>query len=106
MYKNIGVEEAKILIENGGITVLDVRLKEDCEKEKLPGAINIFFGEYDFDEMADELDKEKPCLVYCKIGVGSLKAIEMMEDLGFDELYNMSGGIDKWKEMGYRYETK
>ena len=44
--------------------------------------------------------------MYCKIGVGSLKAIEMMEELGFDELYNMSGGIDKWKEMGYRYETK
>ena len=33
LYKNIGVEEAKILIGNGGITVLDVRLKEDYEKK-------------------------------------------------------------------------
>ena len=100
MYKNIGVEEAKLLIEAGNLTILDVRLKEDYERERLPGAINIFFGEYDFEEQADELPKDKACLVYCKVGIGSMKALEIMEALGFEELYNMSGGIDKWKEMG------
>ncbi|GLI58297.1 hypothetical protein PM10SUCC1_38110 [Propionigenium maris DSM 9537] len=104
MYRDIGVEEARKLIEAGNLTVLDVRLREDWEREKLPGAINIFFGEYDFEEEADELLKDKPCLVYCKVGVGSLKAINMMEDLDFEELYHMAGGIDKWKEMGYETE--
>ena len=104
MYKDVGVEEAKRLVEAGNLTILDVRLKEDWERERIPGAINIFFGEYDFEEEADELPKDKSCLVYCKVGVGSLKAIQMMEDLDFEELYHMAGGIDKWKEMGYETE--
>lgn len=104
MYRDVGVEEACKLIDAGNITVLDVRLREDWEREKLPGAINIFFGEYDFEEEADELPKDRPCLVYCKVGVGSLKAVRMMEDLDFEELYHMAGGIDKWKEMGYETE--
>lgn len=104
MYRDIDVKEAKELMEKGGITILDVRLKEDYQRERIPGAINIFFGEYDFDELADELPKDIPCIVYCKVGVGSRKAIMMMEDLDFVELYNMSGGIDKWREMGYETE--
>jgi len=104
MYKNICVEEAKKMIEKGGITILDVRLREDFEREKIPGAINIFFGDYDFDEQADEILKEVPCLVYCKVGVGSMRALDIMEDLGFESLYNMSGGIDEWKEREYETE--
>lgn len=104
MYKNIGAEEAKRIIEQKEATLLDVRLREDYEREKIPGAINIFFGDYDFDEQADELPKGIPYIVYCKVGVGSLRALDLMGDLGFESLYNMSGGIDEWKEKGYETE--
>lgn len=101
MHQNISVEEAKSLIKEKNVVILDVRLKEDWAKEKIEGAVNIFFGDYDFDEQADELSKDNTYIVYCQVGVGSLKAISIMEDLGFEKLYNMSGGIKKWKEMGY-----
>jgi len=101
LHKNISVEEARHLMKEKDVVVLDVRLKEDWDREKIRGALNIFFGEYDFDEQVDELSRDNTYIVYCQVGIGSLKAISVMEDLGFDSLYNMSGGIKKWKEMGY-----
>lgn len=101
LYSNISVEEAKKIIDLEEVILLDVRLKEDYDKEKIDGAINIFFGEYDFDELVDELPKDKNIIVYCKVGVGSLKAIGIMEDLGFEKTHNLLGGIDRWKERGY-----
>lgn len=101
MYQNIEVEKVKEIIEKNGATIIDVRLKEDYNREKIEGALNIFFGDYDFDEQVDEFPKDNKYIIYCQVGVGSLKAIGIMEDLGFKDLYNMSGGLKKWKEMGY-----
>lgn len=101
MYQNIEVEKVKKMMEKNDVKIIDVRLKEDYDKEKIEGALNIFFGDYDFDEQVDELSKDNKYIIYCQVGVGSLKAIGIMEDLGFEELYNMSGGLKKWKEMGY-----
>ncbi len=101
MYKDLSVEESKNMLDSKEVNIIDVRLKEDYDREHISGAINIFFGDYDFDEQVDEYEKDEIYLIYCKIGVGSLKAIEIMEDLGFEKLYNMKGGIDKWMEVGY-----
>ena len=104
MYENIGVEEVKSMSDKEDVVIIDVRLKEEWASVRIKGAINIYFGDYDFDEQVEELAKGKTYLIYCQIGVGSLKAIQIMEDLGFEKIYNISGGIKKWKEMEYEVE--
>uniref|UniRef100_UPI00359FA028 rhodanese-like domain-containing protein n=1 Tax=Neisseria dentiae TaxID=194197 RepID=UPI00359FA028 len=39
---------------------------------------------------------EGPIVVYCHHGVRSLHTAMYLADAGFDELYNLQGGIDAW----------
>ncbi|MBL7995011.1 sulfurtransferase [bacterium] len=45
-----------------------------------------------------ELDKEKPVVVYCHHGVRSISGCLIMEQLGFKNVYNLSGGIDLYAQ--------
>jgi adenylyltransferase/sulfurtransferase len=48
---------------------------------------------------ADQISKEKKVVVYCRSGIRSEKAILALEALGgFDNLYNLSGGILAWSK--------
>jgi rhodanese-related sulfurtransferase len=36
--------------------------------------------------------------VYCKAGSRSGSAVDIMEDMGFREIYDLSGGIMSWQK--------
>lgn len=48
-----------------------------------------------------KLDKSKPVVVYCSIGVRSEKIGEQLQQSGFTKVYNLFGGIFKWINSGY-----
>ncbi len=48
---------------------------------------------------------EKTYLVYCQSGTRSARAAQIMSELGFTKVYNMRGGIAKWKDAGYPVVT-
>jgi len=94
-YQNLSVDEAKLLIqEEVNLVVLDVRTKEEYESGHLPNAILIPVAELQ-DRLA-ELDKDKKILVYCKTGIRSAKASQILVSHGFSSVYNLVGGIDAW----------
>ena len=43
---------------------------------------------------ADKIDRDKKVVIHCKVGGRSAKAVrELEEKFGFDNLYNLKGGI-------------
>jgi Rhodanese-related sulfurtransferase len=46
-----------------------------------------------------EIDNELPVIVYCEKGIRSVIAIQRLEALGFDKLYNLQGGMSEWKSQ-------
>ena len=46
------------------------------------------------------LIRAKRILIYCRSGKRSGKALSMMKELGFREVYNMLGGIVQWESGG------
>src|ERR1043165_1274753 len=44
-----------------------------------------------------ELPREKRIVVYCEKGVRSMIAIQRLQQLGFDNLYNLTGGMKAWR---------
>lgn len=93
--------EPKVFAEQAqqGI-VLDVRTPEEFTESHLPDARNIDYKNEAFKDSIQTLDKSKPYYVYCKSGVRSGKAAEIMREMGFTRVYNMEGGIDAWKKEG------
>ena len=96
----ISVSQAKSLIKNTkGLIILDVRTPEETAQGIIKGAIIIDIARNDFKDKVQKLDKTKPILVYCKAGGRSSTATEIMEELGFKKLYNLTEGYDEWKSV-------
>ena len=88
------------LIQNRtSFTVIDVRSNKDFEKGHIEGAINIPLG--DLREKTSEISKDEPIVVHCNKGVTGNAAQNLLINLGFTTVYNLSGG---YKE--YKVETK
>lgn len=83
---------------NSNAQILDVRTEEEFSSGHLPGALNINIMGYDFEEQIEELDRHRPYYVYCRSGGRSSSAVKMMKNKGFDEVYNMVGGILAWNK--------
>jgi len=103
-YEDITVQEAKVLIAdfqgNEAFTILDVRTPSEYDPEHIENAYLRNFYDTDFEEQLDSLNKNRIYLIYCRSGNRSGQAFNMMQNLGFKEVYNMLGGINSWKADG------
>jgi rhodanese-related sulfurtransferase len=82
------------------LVVLDIRTPEEFNAGALPDAINLDFYEADFRDRLAELDRDVPYVMYCNSGNRSATAADMMEELGFTEVYEIDGGIQAWAQSG------
>ena len=104
IIENITPEEAYILIQenkdNPNFVILDVRTPEEFLGEHIENAVNLDYYSDTFRNDLNKLDKNKTYLIYCRSGSRSENALNIMKELDFREVYNMSGGIIKWNSEG------
>lgn len=74
--------------------VIDVRSRREFREGHINGALNIPLPEVKRNAEKYVKSKEQKILVCCSSGTRSKKAIEIMEDLGYKELYNLKGGLE------------
>jgi len=92
----ITVRELKEKLGNGeGVSVLDVREPHEYEVANI-GARLIPLGE--LPERLVEIDRDETIAVHCKTGGRSARAVKLMQDAGFQNVYNVKGGITAWSE--------
>ena len=78
--------------------ILDVRTEEEWNDGIIPNAINIdIYKGQGFIYAVEELDKSKNYYVYCKAGGRSEQACNIMNQLGFENTYNLVGGMMQWR---------
>ena len=77
--------------------ILDVRTEEEVADGYIPNAknINILKGQAFVYEL-EALDKTKNYYVYCKAGGRSGQACVIMNQMGFENTYNLAGGFSQW----------
>src|SRR3712207_4850051 len=92
----ITVQELKGRMENGErVSVLDVREPHEYEVANI-GARLIPLGE--LPERLVELDRDESLAVHCKTGGRSARAVKLLKESGFQNVYNVKGGITAWSE--------
>jgi len=77
--------------------VIDVRTPEEFSKGHLQNAQNYDWNSSDFQRQVSTLDKSKPVFVYCLSGGRSTSAAKQMRVDGFKKVYELSGGMMKWR---------
>ena len=82
--------------EASGAVLLDVREPAELKQANIPEAIHMPMR--DVPVRLDELDAGKPLVVMCHSGARSRRVAEYLLTNGFDEVYNLAGGIDAWSQ--------
>lgn len=86
------------------LVVLDVRTPEEFAEGHLASAVNVDFYAADFADQLAGLDPDVPYVLYCRSGNRSGQTLDMMRDLGFSDVSELSGGVVSWVDAGYALE--
>jgi len=86
--------------------ILDVRTAKEFAENRIKGAKNIDVKAPDFQDNVAKLDKNGIYLLYCRGGVRSVSAMNLMKEWGFKEVYNLAGGLLRWQREELPLEGK
>lgn len=99
-------ERAAEVLDAGSddLVLLDIRTPDEFNQARLSDAVNIDYYAADFRENLSALDLEATYVVYCRTGNRSASAVQIMQELGFQRVYEIDGGIARWYESGLPLE--
>lgn len=86
-------EQAQRFAANENTLIVDARAVEEFEVSHLPNAKH-------FEEDLSDQSRDMPVLVYCTVGYRSALMAEKLKEQGFQKVYNLSGGLIHWKNIG------
>ena len=96
-YQSIPQDQAKQMMDKGGVIVLDVREQSEFDSGHIKGAVLLPVGTIDKESAAAVIpSKDSTVLVYCRSGNRSKTASEKLAKLGYRNIYEF-GGINSWK---------
>ena len=75
-------------------TIIDVRSKREFKESHLDNAINIPLLDIKRRIELYVRQKDKKILIYCEYGGRSAKAVKILNDLGYINVYNLKGGLE------------
>lgn len=95
--KSISPNELKAWMdEKRPFVLIDVR--EDWEREAYNiGGVHMPLG--DVIQRRNEIPVGQSTVIYCEKGIRSSIIIQRLENIGFNNLYNLSGGMSAWRKV-------
>jgi sulfur-carrier protein adenylyltransferase/sulfurtransferase len=84
----------------GSALFLDVREPDEYEQGALPGALHIPRGQLETNVEGKIPDRTQPIAVYCASGFRSAFAAKTLQELGYENVVNVEGGFNRWKDEG------
>ena len=90
VFKQVHVHEVRELVESGAY-IIDVRNKEEYDESHIKTAVNIPLCE--IRDRIDEIPRDKPVYLHCRTSQRSYNALMALQQLGFDNIWNISGSF-------------
>lgn len=104
--KDVGVMEATQLINHHDAVVLDVREDQEVAEGRIPQAKHIPLRQLVTRMTELEKFKGRPVVVNCRSGQRSASACRVLKKQGFEQVYNLAGGIIAWQQANMPLERK
>jgi rhodanese-related sulfurtransferase len=99
--REVSVEETKErLTANPSAKLIDVREDTEWEENHAAGAEHLGKGIIERDLEAQVPDKATELILYCGGGYRSALAADVLQRMGYTNVYSMAGGWKAWKEAG------
>ena len=93
-YPELTPKEAQALLRQNKATVIDVREPGEFQRARI-GGMNIPLG--DLVREVHRIPKKTAVILACRSGNRSEQALLKLQDLGFTNLHNLRGGLNRWR---------
>lgn len=84
---------------SNGAHLIDVRTEAEVAQGMIDGAVHIPLHLLPL--RAADIPQDKPVVIYCRTGARSSQACAFMAAQGFDNMHNLSGGLQSWARSGH-----
>ena len=98
--KSIDIDEARRMLEKPGTVLLDVREGDEWRQGHIPQAVGIPRGFLELRVEEKVPDHKTPVILQCASGTRSLLAARSLREMGYENVYNLTGGFNAWKDRG------
>ena len=98
-FKNIMDSDSEIIL-------IDVRSKQELDDIMINGVLNYDFNSDEFENRILSLDIDKTYYVICRSGRRSGITTELMLENGFENVFNIKGGMIKWIDSNLKLSIK
>lgn len=98
--KAIDSDEARRMLEKQGTVLVDVRESDEWRQGHVPQAVGIPRGFLELRVEEKIPDHKAPVILQCASGTRSLLAARSLREMGYENVYNLTGGFNAWKDRG------
>lgn len=105
--ENLAPATVKEEIENGNITLIDIRESEELkDRGKIPSSVHSprgmleFYADASLPYHKQEFNKDNRIILYCASGGRSALATATLKQMGYNNIAHLDGGFKAWKEAG------
>lgn len=103
MINSMEVAELQDLMnQDADYILVDCREQDEWDQGHLPGAKFLPLSQWEQVSSILDQDKNKKIILQCRSGKRSFNAAMNLMDRGFEDLYNLEGGIMAWSNAGYK----
>ena len=103
---NLSVADATLKLNREDALIIDVRETHEWDRGHIPNARHIALGQIGKRMQEIEKFKSRPVIVVCASGNRSSSACGTLKRAGFEQVFNLSGGIGAWSEANLPVTTK
>lgn len=105
--ENLDPDAVETELEDGDAVLVDIRDAPELEEHgRIPGSVHVPRGMLEF--RADTtspyhqppLDPSKRVILHCASGGRSALAAQTLQEMGYEHIAHLDGGINAWKEAG------
>lgn len=94
---NIEPQQAALMLSHDDAVVVDVRPMSDFAQGHIVNAINMPINGFAKDLSRLEKYRNRPVIVSCRSGNQSQSGCRQLRKAGFDNVYNLRGGMMAWQ---------
>lgn len=93
---DIQQNKLKSILETTGATLVDIRTEDEISQGIIDGAKTVDYFSDDFMKQMEQFPQDQPIVLYCASGGRSAKAMKMLNNAGWKEVYNLLGGYGEY----------
>lgn len=100
-YNGIAPAEFNEKLTSGDYNIVDLYKPKEGRTEMIQGAYLLDTESKEARmKMKEDLDIEKPILLYCQNGKGATRFMQHLESQGYPAVNQLEGGLNAWKAEG------